>query len=43
MAEDGQFMIDLKEGDWFTQDELTMEGSKFKGIPKVAGDTFAPW
>jgi len=35
VAEDGQFMIDLKEGDWFTQDELTMEGSKFKGIPKV--------
>merc|ERR1719171_1384677 len=28
-------MIDLKEGDWFTPEELTMEGSKFKAIPKV--------
>merc|ERR1719271_1306632 len=35
VAEDGQFMIDLKEGDWFTAEELTMEGSKFKAIPKV--------
>ena len=39
VAEDGQFMIDLKEGDWFAPDELTMEGSKFKGIPKVTDYT----